>query len=247
MPSVRIDVCGYPAHNSYRLTPSEGEILADADSNVSAKKSRKVLILDAAEALFAQHGFDGVTLRQITKKAGVDLALANYHFGPKRDLFNAVLERRAEFLNEARHTALDECLRAAHGNPTVEAIIDAYLRPLGEIQSSADDGWRHYLALIAYVNNSHEYGKKFMTQFFNPLVRRFIDALRQALPHADEQAIYWSYHYLSGALTLTFADTGRLDILSGGIASSSDFKTGYAHMIPFIASGIRAICAPEEA
>ena len=212
----------------------------------NSKKSRKDRILDAAEALFAQYGFDGVTLRQITKLADVDLALANYHFGPKRDLFNAVLERRAEVLNDARHTALDECLRASGSHPpSIEAIIDAYLRPLGEIHNSADEGWRHYLALIAYVNNSHEYGGEFMTQFFNPLVKRFIDALRQALPGADEQAIYWGYHYLSGALTLTFADTGRLDVLSGGVASSSDVKTGYAHMTPFIAAGIRAICASE--
>ncbi len=212
------------------------------------KASRKTRILDAAEALFAQYGYDGVTLRQITKQAGVDVALANYHFGPKRDLFNAVLERRADVVNNARHNALDECLRAAGAKPpTVEAIIDAYVAPLGEIHNSADEGFRHYLALIAYVNNSHEYGRQFMTQFFNPLVKRFIDALRQALPEADEKAIYWGYHYLSGALTLTFADTGRLDILSGGIASSSDTETGYAHMTPFIAAGIRAICAPGEA
>jgi len=220
--------------------------LAATATNKLSKKPRKVLILDAAEKLFAQFGYDGVTLRQITKQAGVDVALANYHFGPKRDLFNAVLERRAEVLNTARLNALDTCIQTADGKPSVESIIDAYLRPLGDIQNSADEGWRHYLALIAYVNNSHEYGKEFMTQFFNPLVVRFIDALRQALPGADEQSIYWGYHYLSGALTLTFADTGRLDILSNGAASSSDFETGYAHMIPFIAAGIRAICAPGK-
>ena len=101
------------------------------------KPSRKTRILDAAEALFAQYGFDAVTLRQITKLAGVDVALANYHFGPKRDLFNAVLERRADVLNNARHTALDECLAAAGDEaPTVDAIIEAYLGPLGKIHNS---------------------------------------------------------------------------------------------------------------
>lgn len=212
----------------------------------SKQLSRKVRILDAAEELFSQFGFDGVTLRQITKRAGVDLALANYHFGPKRDLFNAVLNRRAEILNAARQKALDECLNSAGENaPTVEAIIDAYLRPLGEIHGSADEGWKHYFALIAYVNNSHEYGREYMTQFFNPLVERFIEALRLAFPKADIKAIYWGYHYLSGALTLTFADTGRLDVLSDGETSSSDTVTGYAHMSPFIAAGMRAICEPK--
>lgn len=208
------------------------------------EKSRKTRILDAAEALFSEHGFDGVTLRTISSQAGVDVALANYHFGPKRELFNAVLDRRAEVLNRMRSDALDACIaNATDGIPMVEDIIHAYLAPMGEIQGSADDGWRHYFALVAYVNNSPEFGQEVMSQYFNPLVTRFIDALRKALPDADEQALYWGYHYLSGALTLTMADTGRLDTLSKGTAKSSDVKTGYAHMIPFIAAGFREICA----
>lgn len=210
----------------------------------TANKSRKELILDAAEELFAEHGFDGVTLRTISGAAGVDVALANYHFGPKRDLFDAVLNRRAEVLNQVRSDALDDCLaNAGSDGPSVEDIIHAYLAPMGEIQGSADEGWRHYFSLVAYVNNSPEFGRDLMSQYFNPLVTRFIDALRKALPEAKDEALYWGYHYLSGALTLTMADTGRLDTLSSGLAKSSDVEKGYAHMIPFIAAGFRAICA----
>ena len=211
----------------------------------SAKKSRKELILDAAEELFSEHGFDGVKLRTISGAAGVDVALVNYHFGPKRDLFDAVLNRRAEVLNQVRSDALDACIAdAPKGRPSVEEIIHAYLAPMGIVQGSADGGWRHYFALVAYVNNSPEFGRDVMSQYFNPLVTRFIEALRQALPDADDEALYWGYHYLSGALTLTMADTGRLDTLSNGHAKSADVETGYAHMIPFIAGGFRAICAP---
>ena len=213
-------------------------------SSESTKKSRKERILDAAEELFSEHGFDGVTLRNITTTANVDVALVNYHFGPKRDLFDAVLNRRAEVLNQVRSDALDACLlNAGDGRLTVEDIIHAYLAPMGEIQGSADEGWRHYFALIAYVNNSPEFGREVMSQYFNPLVSRFIEALRKALPDADDEALYWGYHYLSGALTLTMADTGRLDTLSNGLAKSADAEKGYAHMIPYNAAGFRAICA----
>ena len=64
-------------------------------------------ILNASESLFADFGFDGVSLRRITQHAGVELALANYHFGPKKDLFLAVIRRRADELNRARVRALD--------------------------------------------------------------------------------------------------------------------------------------------
>src|SRR6185436_12353845 len=50
-------------------------------------------ILNAAEKLFAEHGLDGVTVRDITKEAGVDVALAHYYFNTKRGLFDAVFMR----------------------------------------------------------------------------------------------------------------------------------------------------------
>lgn len=212
------------------------------------KPSRKERILNAAEQLFAEHGYDGVTLREIAKLADVDVALTNYHFGSKRELFTTVFHRRAVVLNTVREKALRDCLERSHpAAASLEDIIEAYLRPLGEIQASADEGWKHYLSLVAWVNNSTEWGQEFMTDNFNPFVLKFIDALKAALPDTDEQALYWGYHYLSGALTLTFADTHRLDTLSGGVASSSDVATGYEHMIPFIAAGFRAICSHPRA
>ena len=71
-------------------------------------------ILDAAERLFAQHGFYGVSVRDITDAAGVDVALVSYHFGGKRELFTAVFQRRAELLNAERLEMLEGVRRAAH-------------------------------------------------------------------------------------------------------------------------------------
>lgn len=205
--------------------------------------TRKRRILDAAEILFAEHGYDGVTLRKIATMADVDVALTNYHFGSKKGLFRAVFERRAVILNDLRSEALEACLSAAApGAPDLEAVVEAYLRPMAEVQSSADDGWRHYLSLVAWVNSSTEWGNELMTEFFNPYVQRFIKALTAAMPDADIKALHWGYQFMSGALTLTFADTRRMDQLSGGAASSAETQVGYAHMVPFISAGFRRIC-----
>lgn len=208
--------------------------------NPSPKSER---ILDTAEELFALHGYDGVTLRQIATGAGVDVALASYHFGKKIDLFNAVFQRRAGELNDSRLVALRECQqRAGKRGPTVEQIIGAFLRPLEIAQETGDKGWTNYLALIAYINNSPYWGQKMMTKLFDKLVLEFIDALRKALPGARDEDLFWCYHNLSGALTLTLAQTGRIDQLSNGKCRSSDFKAAYDHMIPFTAAGFRQVC-----
>jgi AcrR family transcriptional regulator len=200
-------------------------------------------ILDSAEKLFAEHGYDGVTLRQIASGAGVDVALASYHFGKKLDLFNAVFDRRAAELNKARLDALRAVqAKAGKKGPSVEQIIESFLRPLELAQETGDEGWRNYLALVAYVNNSPYWGTRLMSKAFDKLVQEFIDALRIALPSARDEDIYWCYHNLSGALTLTLADTGRIDKLSKGLCRSSDFEAAYNHMIPFVAAGFRKVC-----
>jgi len=206
------------------------------------KVTRRDAILDAAEALFAQHGYDGVTLRAIATDAGVDVALANYHFGPKRALFDAVLMRRAEILNAWRKAALDTVLaEAAPAAPRIEAIIRAYLRPMLTGPHVSDPGWKHYFALIAYVNNSPQWGGQLMTQFFDPLIEQFIDALRLAIPDADDRDLYWAYHCLSGALTLAFAQTGRIDHLSKGLCRSEDLSDAYEHIAQFVTAGFDQI------
>ena len=74
-------------------------------------------ILDAAERLFAQRGFHGVSIRDITGAAEVDVALANYHFGSKQGLLEAVFLRRAEDLNSERLARLDAVIAGARGKP----------------------------------------------------------------------------------------------------------------------------------
>ena len=50
----------------------------------------KEKILDAAERLFAEHGFASTSMRDITTEADVNLAAVNYHFGSKLALLQAV-------------------------------------------------------------------------------------------------------------------------------------------------------------
>ncbi len=201
-------------------------------------------ILDAAEALFARRGFDGVTVRQIMGEAGADVALAYYHFKSKRDLFDAVLLRRVDTLNDLRLKALEQVeQRNAEDPPSVEEIIAAFTEPLLEILEKDPDEWRDYMALIAQINNSPEWGGELMTRYFDPLVSRFLDALRRALPDCNEEDLFWSYHFLSGALTLTFAETGRLDNLSDGLCHSSDMQAAKARMSRFISAGFMALCS----
>lgn len=207
------------------------------------KQATRDRILEAAEELFAQKGFEGVSVRQIMSSAGADVSLAYYHFKSKRDMFNQVMLRRVEYLNEIRLKALEEVeQRHPDDAPTVEEIIGAFTRPLLQLLADDHDNWSHYFQLIAQINNSPDQGGVLMSRYFDPLVSRFIDALQKALPDCDEADLYWSYHFLSGALTLTFAETGRIDNLSGGICNSKDVAAINERMHIFLAAGFKTLC-----
>src|SRR5258705_12892313 len=71
-------------------------------------------ILGAAEELFAQFGFAGTSLRQVTSRADVNIAAVNYHFGSKENLVNEVFRRRMDEMSEQRLVRLHE---AQESNP----------------------------------------------------------------------------------------------------------------------------------
>jgi len=203
----------------------------------------RATILDAAEALFSEHGFDAVTQRQVARTAGVDSALLHYYFGDKRGLFDAVFLRRAEILNHERLQALDGYERDAGEAMTLEGVMEAFLRPVLEPSTHTGPGWRNYFALVAQVNNTPVWGGETMTRYFDPVIHRLIALVRKVMPSARAEDLYWSYHMLSGALTLTLGQTGRLDLLSGGLCRSRDLTAACDHLVPFAAAGFRAACA----
>ena len=203
-------------------------------------------LLDAAERLFAKRGYHGVSIRDITDAAKVDVALVNYHFGSKRALLTQVFERRAEILNRERMERLEAVRPGPDGRLDLEAVINAFMEPLILRSARGGRGWKSYFALIAQVTNSPELSV-LMTRHFDPVVRKFVEVLTEALPAADLRDVYWGYHFLTGALTLTFAETGRLDKLSGRLCRSSDLDSVHARFAPFMAGGFAALARGRPA
>jgi AcrR family transcriptional regulator len=199
-------------------------------------------ILDAAEDLFSQHGLYGVTLKDVAKQVGVHHTLLNYYFADKKALFDAVFARRAVVTSERRMKALDDYEASCGGKPTVEGALHVFLDTDLDLYINGGDGWRNYAKLGAQVANTPVWGADLMDQHFDPVVLRLIGLLKKALPDCDEADIFWGYHFVTGALMLTLARTGRIDKLSGGLARSDDFVAVKDRMAKFMAAGFRDIC-----
>jgi len=203
-------------------------------------------ILNAAEDLFSKHGFYGVTIRELAREAGVDTALVHYYFGAKKALFDAVFIRRAEVWNSERVAAVDRYAEAAGEAMTLEGLFEAFLRPPFQWSLKGGPGWKHYAALVAQTNANPAFGGETMARYFDPAIRRLLELVKRLLPEAHDEDLYWAWHNLSGALTLTLGETGRLDRLSGGLCKSGDLDSACDYMVRFAAAGFRAVCVPKS-
>jgi len=104
----------------------------------------------AAERLFAEHGLDGVSLRQINQTAGCsNVAAIHYHFGSKEALITALIERRMKEINSRRLAMLSEIEKNERVND-LHAIVEAIVWPLAE-QLNDSAGGNHYIQLLAQV------------------------------------------------------------------------------------------------
>ena len=227
-----------PAAPARRGRPPKARKAASGDTRES--------ILDAAEDLFSKHGFYGVTIREVAREAGVDTALVHYYFGAKKELFDAVFIRRAEVWNNERVAAVDRYAEAAGEAMTLEGLFEAFLRPPFQWSLKGGPGWKHYAALVAQTNANPAFGGETMARYFDPAIRRLLELVKRIHPEARDEDLYWAWHNLSGALTLTLGETGRLDRLSGGLCKSGDLDSACDYMVRFAAAGFRAVCLPGK-
>ena len=216
----------------------------------SARPSRKAeqraetmeQIFDVAEELFSKHGLHGVTLKDVAGQVGVHHTLLNYYFTDKKALFDAVFSRRAGITSERRMKALADYEAAAGDTPTVEGALHAFLDTDLDTYIDGGEGWKNYAKLGAQVANTPEWGAELMDQHFDPVVLRLIALLKKAMPDCPEERIFWGYHFVTGALMLTPARTGRIDKLSEGLCRSDDFTAVKEVMATFMAAGFRSLC-----
>jgi AcrR family transcriptional regulator len=232
-------------HESQRV-PSE--IKSRRPSTKAEQRAEKTeQILDAAEYLFSKHGLYGVALSDVAKRVGVHHTLLNYYFNDKKTLFDAVFARRASVTSERRMKALDNYEAASKGVPSVEGALRAFLDTDLDLYIEGGDSWKNYAALGAQVANTPEWGAELMDEHFDPVVLRLLDLLKRALPNCPEDRIFWGYQFVTGALMLTLARTGRIDKLSGGLCRSEDFLAAKEHMALFMAGGFLTICRGKTA
>ncbi len=205
-------------------------------------------VLDAAEVLFAEQGFGGVSLRAITTLAGVNLAAVNYHFGSKDGLVFEVLARVVGPINERRLAMLDAAENEMAGSAVeVERILEAVFVPVISSVNQSDHSRDVVLKLAGRCMN--EMGMEMpgkIQQLYREVVDRFKAAFALALPYLSEAEVFWRMHFTTGAMLYSLIQHENLVLLSDGKVSLDDAENVMGELVVFSAAGLRAQNAAER-
>jgi len=200
-------------------------------------------ILDAAEELFLQHGFEGASMRMLTARASVNLAAINYHFGSKDALIEAVLRRRLDPMNASRVAALDHLeAQAADGPVEPDAFIGAFVGTSLRMIEDARGGGRNFIRLLGrtYTDPDKKI-RALIGQFYAPAMERYKAAFARALPDLPGDELVWRMHFMFGTLSYTLAATDTVQLIAGCKPEDRyDARLLEARLTAFLAAGLLA-------
>lgn len=196
-------------------------------------------LLDVAELLVAGHGFDAVSLRQITSEAGANLAAVNYHFGSRDGLFQAAIARRVKPINRERLEQLDRLEEV--GEPGIEAILDALFRPVVNIyRESAKKREVFFRFMGRCMGESNEAMNVFLAEQFREVVARFTTALGRAMPDVPAEEVRLRFLFSVGVMAHTLCFIQQMSKYTGKDEPELTADGLMDRMVAFSAAGMRA-------
>ena len=200
-------------------------------------------ILDSAEELFMQHGFEGASMRMLTAKAGVNLAAVNYHFGSKDALIEAVFHRRLDAMNAERIAELERLEKEAAGKAlTPDAIIRAFIGASLRMIEDARGGGRNFTRLLgrAYTEPAKPI-RQLIGQMYAPAMERFKAAFSRALPELPRDELVWRMQFMFGTLAYTLAATDTVQLIAGAKPEDRyDAQVLQDRLTAFLSAGLLA-------
>jgi AcrR family transcriptional regulator len=208
---------------------------------VSSFETRERIIV-SAEKLFAMRGIEGVSIRDITQAAGVNLAAINYHFGTKSALAAEVFKHCIDPINARRLKLLDAVENSASGkSPKLEAVVEAMVRPAVERGFDHEQDNETFLRLTGRcLSEPNAEIETLVRAHFDKLIRRFDAAFLRALPGLEPEELFWRIKFMVGALHYSLLTCGKQKHLPVKMRKTLDAEGLIQRLVKFTAAGLRA-------
>ena len=198
----------------------------------------KERLLVVAGELFAERGFDSVSLRMITDRANVNLASVNYHFGSKEELIGAVVDDIVRPVNEKRLSLLS-LIDYTRQDP-IRKIIHAFIDPVFDLSDSGNDDNKYYKLISRCIASRDERVSSIIIKQFPEVLAQFVSAVTKALPSIDSNSAHLKIMFMAGALAHSLFHYENLLLISEGRFDLNSKEVLKSELVSFLLTGMNA-------
>ena len=205
-------------------------------------QNTKARLLQTTEILFAAKGVAGVTMRGVAQRANTNLASVSYHFGSKETMVLEMIKSKIEPINATRRKRLAQAKLKHPDNPlTTVQIFRALIRPVGE---QVEKELRNQSGILEIISRSFTEPASFLEKvhkrFFGELSQVFMNELKFAHPLANEEDLYWNYHFAVSSMLGALAQHKRICDFSSGRCNENSIQEMIERLIIFVSQGFEA-------
>jgi AcrR family transcriptional regulator len=198
----------------------------------------QIKILEAAEAELAEFGFSGASIRNITQRAGVNVASINYHFGSKVELIKELFKYRITPLNELRLAMLRAEQEAAEsGIVPVATLVDILVRPTVD-KLMTREGRKFVQAMARCMSEPLEFMEELDEEIFQEVFTTFLAALQKAMPELTLQQAMEKLNFIICSLVGFMMHFPRMDRFVGQESSKAEFDDLLERYVEFLSMGV---------
>ena len=198
----------------------------------------KERLLVVAGELFADRGFDSVSLRMITDRANVNLASVNYHFGSKEELIGAVVDDIVRPVNERRLSLLS-LIDYTREDP-IRKIIHAFIDPVFDLSDSGNDDNKYYKLISRCIASRDDRVSSIIIKQFPEVLAQFVSSLTKALPSMDSNSAHLKIMFMAGALAHSLFHYENLLLISEGRFDLNSTEVLKSELVSFLLTGMNA-------
>ena len=202
-------------------------------------------LLDAAEELFAERGFDGTSIRDLAAAARCNIASVNYYFGGKEKLYVEIWRRHLLLLRDTRIASIDEVMSMSGGKPRLEDLLRsfayAFIGPLID-----ESGGARLIKLMAReMIDPHLPAGMFVHDVIKPTLSAMQQALAKACPELPKSKVPLVVFSLVGQLIHTIRIKSMLQSTDDEAFAMFEPAKVIDHIVAFSVAGIRAFAGGE--
>jgi len=215
-------------------------VLQENKVSSDAKKSVQDRLLDAAEELFCEHGFDGTSVRDLAAAAGCNVASVNYYFGGKDKLYLEVWRRHLGVMRDTRLASIENVMSQKDGKPSLENLLTSYANAFVEPLVDREKGSRFIRLMAREMVDKKLPQNVFIEEMIIPVMNALQQALMKICQGLDEKKAHLMILSLVGQLIHTTMAETMVEQGNEMKIPRFDLAEIIEHIVKFSAAGIRA-------